>query len=122
PPKRRVPFSKGAHVAVQHHTASAPERNGEYPEIATEFYHEDDMPALWIDDITVRVSTEPVELKDDEPVVHKYLLYNGPVKVSQMFRPSGLPNKPLEQGGVQPELYERYHNDLHLNTLTDYHS
>ena len=78
--------------------------------------------ALWVDDITVRVSTEPVELKDDVEVVHKYLLYNGPVKVSQLFPPPGLASKPLEQGGVQPELFERYHDELHLNTLTDYHS
>ena len=121
PPRGR--FRKGQRVAILHHTASAPDRNGEYPEIATAAYGENDMPALWKDDITVRVTTESVELKDgDPPVVHKYLLYNGPVKVSQLFPPPGLPNKPFEQGGVQPELFGRYHDDLHLNTLTDYHS
>jgi YidC/Oxa1 family membrane protein insertase len=115
---------KGKRIAVLHHTASAPERNGEYPEIATEIFINEDQqpPALWVDDITVRVSSEPVELRGDAEVVHKYLIYNGPVKVNQMFPPPGLSSKPLEQGGVQPELYERYHDQLHLNTLTDYHS
>jgi YidC/Oxa1 family membrane protein insertase len=113
---------QGRRIAVLHHTASAPERNGEYPEIATDILSESAMPSLWVDDITVRVSSEPVELKGDAEVVHKYLLYNGPVKVSQLFPPPGLPNKPLEQGGVPLELYGRYHEELHLNTLTDYHS
>jgi YidC/Oxa1 family membrane protein insertase len=115
-------FHKGQRVAILHHTGSAPDRNGEYPEIATASYPEDALPAVWVDDITVRVSTEAVELKDDVPVVHKYLLYNGPVKVSQLFPPPGLPDKPFEQGGVQRDLFARYHDELHLNTLTDYHS
>ncbi len=112
----------GRRVAVLHHTASASDRSGEYPEIATDIFNEDALPSVWVDDITVRVSSEPVELKGDVEVVHKYLLYNGPVKVSQLFPPPGLANKPLDQGGVPPELFERYHDALHLNTLTDYHS
>lgn len=122
PRRRRALFRKGARLAVLHHTASAPERDGDYPEIATASYGENDVPALWVDDITVRVSTEPVELKGDAPVVHKYLLYNGPVKVSQLFPPPGLPAKPLARGGVPPDLFGRYHEELHLNTLTDYHT
>jgi YidC/Oxa1 family membrane protein insertase len=121
-PRLMVGRITGKRISVLHHTASAPDRNGEYPEIATEIFAEDALPSLWVDDITVRVSSEPVELKGDEEVVHKYLLYNGPVKVSQLFPPPGLANKSLEQGGVQPELYDRYHDALHLNTLTDYHS
>jgi YidC/Oxa1 family membrane protein insertase len=124
-PGSRVDFpSKGKQIAVLHHTASAPERNGEYPEIVDHIFprEEDAPPSLWLDDITVRVSTEPVELRDAIEVTHKYLLYNGPVKVSQLFPPPGLPNKSLEEGGVPPEFYSRYHDELHLNTLTDYHS
>ncbi len=34
------------------------------------------------DDITVRVTTEAIELRPGSEVVHKYLLYNGPVKPS----------------------------------------
>jgi YidC/Oxa1 family membrane protein insertase len=126
PPRMHVEvLTKGMRIAVLHHTASAPERTGEYPEIVNLVFprEEEAPPALWEDDITVRVSTEPVELKGDvKEVVHKYLLYNGPVKVSQLFPPPGLPSKPLEEGGVVPELLERYHDELHLNTLTDYHS
>ena len=120
----RVGRIAGRRIAVLHHTASSPQRNGEYPEIATEIYFKEaeEPPAVWVDDITVRVTSEPVELKGTGEVVHKYLLYNGPVKVSQLFPPPGLPSKPLEQGGVQPELFERYHDVLQLNTLTDYHS
>jgi YidC/Oxa1 family membrane protein insertase len=114
-------LGKEAHVAVLHHTGSYNEKTREYPEIATDFFPEDAVPALWVDDITVRVSTEPVELKDDE-VVHKYLLYNGPVKVNQLLAPPGLGQKSMENGGVDPALVQRYHDDLHLNTLTDYHS
>ena len=113
---------QGKRIEVLYHTASAPEHNGEYPEIATEIFRADSQPSLWVNDITVRVATEPVELKGDAEVVHKYLLYNGPVKVGQLFPPPGLASKPLEQGGVPPELYKRYHDELHLNTLTDYHS
>lgn len=117
-------FKKGERIAVLHHTASALTKDGEYPEIATHIYrHEgEEPPTLWVDDVTVRVSTEPVELKGDAEVVHRYLLYNGPVKVSQLFPPPGLASKSLEEGGVPAELRTRYHDELHLNTLIDYHS
>jgi YidC/Oxa1 family membrane protein insertase len=71
--------------------------------------------ALWQDDITVRVTTEQIELRPGVPVVHKYLLYNGPVKPYLL----DLPGK---ETGVKPELVSRYIDKLHLNTLTDYHS
>jgi YidC/Oxa1 family membrane protein insertase len=114
-------LAKGARIAVLHHTGSFSDKLG-HPEIATDIFDADTKPALWEDDITVRVSTEPVELKGVEEVEHKYLLYNGPVKVSQLFPPPGLSAKKLDEGGVSPELEKRYHDDLHLNTLTDYHS
>jgi YidC/Oxa1 family membrane protein insertase len=69
----------------------------------------------FLDDLTVRVVSEPVELKPGVPVVHKYLLYNGPVKVALLSH--------LEKGrAVQEDLVERYAQRLHLNTLTDYGS
>jgi YidC/Oxa1 family membrane protein insertase len=71
--------------------------------------------ALWQDDITVRVTTEQIELRPGVPVVHKYLLYNGPVKPYLL----DLPGKDT---GVKAELVNRYIDKLHLNTLTDYHS
>ncbi len=68
---------------------------------------------VWEDDITVRVATEPIELKE-EPVVHKYLLYNGPVK------PLLLSYVP-ENMGVAPALIDRY-EERGLNTMTDFQS
>jgi YidC/Oxa1 family membrane protein insertase len=66
-----------------------------------------------LDDITVRVITD--EIKDlkpgGKPVVHKYLLYNGPIKV-----------RLLGDLGVPQALVQRYETTLHLNTLTDYPS
>jgi YidC/Oxa1 family membrane protein insertase len=114
---------KGERIAVLHHTASCLGKNGEYPEIVDAIYRNDSgPPSLWMDDVTVRVSSEPVELKGDAEVVHRYLLYHGPAKVSQLFPPPGLSSKPLEAGGVPTELRDRYHDELHLNTLIDYHS
>ena len=40
------------------------------------------MHPLWEDDVTVRVTTDAVELKPGGKVTHRYLLYNGPVKPS----------------------------------------
>ncbi len=116
-------FRKGKRVAVIHHTASCLGKNGDYPEIADYVYRNDDEPpALWVDDVAVRVSTQPVVLSGEAEVVHRYILYHGPAKVSQLFPPPGLSSKPLEAGGVPSALRERYHDDLHLNTLIDYHS
>jgi YidC/Oxa1 family membrane protein insertase len=72
---------------------------------------------LWYEDITVRVSTEPIEVRPgpDGEVVHKYLLYNGPVKPSLLLSQSG-------EAAVDPALVDRYAYTLSLNTLTDYHS
>jgi YidC/Oxa1 family membrane protein insertase len=70
---------------------------------------------LFINDITVRVTTEAIELKPGIEVVHKYLLYNGPVKpmlLGQLTGPAAVP----------PAVVDRYVDTLQLNTLTDYHS
>jgi YidC/Oxa1 family membrane protein insertase len=71
--------------------------------------------ALWEDDITVRVVTEPVELKPGDRVEHRYLLYHGPVKPSLLGLMRG-------DARVDPELVERYSRGLQLNTMTDYQS
>ncbi|MBY0521995.1 MAG: YidC/Oxa1 family insertase periplasmic-domain containing protein [Gemmataceae bacterium] len=68
----------------------------------------------FLDDITVRLTTEPNEIKP-EGVEHRYLLYNGPVKVRQLAQLTG-------DKAVDPELVNRYIDSLHLNTLTDYQS
>jgi YidC/Oxa1 family membrane protein insertase len=71
--------------------------------------------ALWEDEITVRVNSEPIELEVGQTVVHRYLLYNGPVKVSQLAYVKGA-------YPVPDDVIERYRDRLQLNTLTDYHS
>ncbi len=69
-----------------------------------------------LDDITVRVVSNVFkELKPGTRVLHKYLLYNGPVKVSLLDQFTG-------DKAVAPELVNRYWDTLHLRTLTDYHS
>ena len=67
------------------------------------------------DDITVRVHSEPIELKPSGKVVHKFMLYHGPVKTMLLGQFTG-------EKAVDPQLVERYTDTLHLNTLTDYRS
>jgi YidC/Oxa1 family membrane protein insertase len=66
------------------------------------------------DDITVRVNSEPIELKPDQPVTHKFLLYHGPVKVNLLNQ--------LGSKSPPSDLVSRYADTLHLKTLTDYGS
>jgi YidC/Oxa1 family membrane protein insertase len=67
------------------------------------------------DDATVRVNSEQVQLKPDQKIKHRFLLYHGPVKTSLLGYLSGAE-------AVDPDLVERYTHTLHLNTLTDYAS
>jgi YidC/Oxa1 family membrane protein insertase len=106
----------GARVAVVYHTAGYDEKTQTYPHVATAIRDEADTHALWEEDVSVRVMSEPVDLKPGKEVTHKYLLYNGPVKVRLLGH---------KLGGEQmasPELVSRYTNQLHLDTLTDYQS
>jgi YidC/Oxa1 family membrane protein insertase len=66
-------------------------------------------------DITMRVVSVPLDLKPGAKVVHKYLLYNGPVKVHLLGELEG-------DKAVAPDLVRLYERTLHLNTLADYHS
>lgn len=64
-------------------------------------------------DVTVRAVSQPFEVKPGEHVVHKYLLYNGPVKVRLLGQ--------LEKGKpVDSKLIQRYETTLGLYSLTDY--
>src|SRR5262249_42945089 len=98
-------YPVGARVAVTRYT----DPSG--ASVAVALGNEDATQPLWEDDITVRVSTEPIDLKNE--VVHKYLLYHGPVKPSLLGQMSG-------DAAVAPDLVDRYAYTLHLNTLTDY--
>ena len=82
--------------------------------VAVRLLKEAEAQPLFLDDVTVRVNTEPVEL-GDRPVLHKYLLYNGPIKTMLLGQLKG-------QKSVPEELVQRYTDTLHLNTLTDYQS
>src|SRR5262249_46736934 len=68
-----------------------------------------------LDDITVRVVSQPLDVKTGGEIVHKYLLYNGPIKVRLLADGSD------GQRAVPQALVDRYNFTLHLNTLTDYH-
>ena len=82
--------------------------------VAVQMLKEADAQPLFLDDVAVRVNTEAVEL-GDKPVIHKFLLYNGPVKTMLLGQMKG-------KAAVPPELVQRYTDTLHLNTLTDYQS
>ena len=71
---------------------------------------------LWEGDPTVRVSTASAEVKKDQEIDHKYLLYNGPVKVMLLDQPDTAAEK------VAPGLVNHYIYDLNLNSMTDYQS
>lgn len=70
----------------------------------------------YLDDITVRVNSEVVELKPShQRVAHQFMLYNGPVKTALLGQFRG-------DKAVDPDLVTRYTDTLHLDTLTDYRS
>jgi YidC/Oxa1 family membrane protein insertase len=69
----------------------------------------------FLDDITVRLNSQVIQLKPGKPTAHDFLLYYGPVKVRLLSQFTGAKR-------VNPELVAKYESDLHLNTLTDYHS
>jgi YidC/Oxa1 family membrane protein insertase len=106
----------GDPVALIVRTGSYDEKTKSYPEVALDFRDEAETHALWEDDITVRVVSEPVDLTPGKEAVHKYLLYNGPVKVMLLGQKLG------REQMARPELVSRYVDKLHLDTLTDYPS
>jgi len=64
-------------------------------------------------DLTPRVNAAPLTA-GDKPVVHKFVLYHGPIKVRQLYQ--------LPEHAVPDELVERYEKKLGLRTMTDFHS
>jgi YidC/Oxa1 family membrane protein insertase len=82
--------------------------------VAIDVRDPDQTNPMFLDDVTVRVNTVPIELEPGNPVTHKYLLYNGPVKVRLLSHLDG-------EAAVNEGLVSHYLDDLHLDTLTDYH-
>lgn len=71
-------------------------------------------------DITVRAVSAPVDLSPGTPVLHKYVIYDGPVKVGLLNQMVNGPRHPDWE--VDPALVARYQDALTLRTLADYHS
>src|SRR5262249_23193234 len=69
----------------------------------------------FLNDITVQLVSKVLELKPGEKRTHRYLLYNGPIKVRLLSQLEG-------DKAVDPRLVQRYEETLHLSTLTDYRS
>lgn len=69
----------------------------------------------FLDDITVRTIAEPVDLIAGAAADHRYLLYHGPIKISQLNWFTG-------EDAVSSDLIYRYGETLRLSSLTDYGS
>jgi YidC/Oxa1 family membrane protein insertase len=98
---------EGAEIGVAFRTDSS-DRN-----IAVDILPPERTNSLFIDDITMRVNTVPVEI-GDVAVTHRYVLYNGPVKVRLLSDLDGAAK-------VNDDLVLWYLDKLHLKTLADYH-
>ena len=78
---------------------------------------------LFLADVTFRAVSYELDPAPSEKIVHKYLIYSGPMKVRLLKQVVGraLKGKPTPDP-VRPELVDFYTNDLTLQTLTDYQS
>jgi YidC/Oxa1 family membrane protein insertase len=109
---------EGQQVAVVYQSLSYDEALKECPKVAVDVrtgLEAQATHAMWINDITVRVATEPVSLAPGAKETHSYLLYNGPVKPSLL-------RYLRDDRAVENDLIDRYAYTLNLNTLTDYQS
>ncbi len=89
---------------------------GDKPHVAAQYARTTEHPHNpALDDISVRVNTETIKLGPGESRSEKFLLYNGPAKVRLLSQFTGIEAVPVE-------LVNRYEYDLHLSTITDYHS
>ena len=116
--EKKALFDEGLHEGMKTavvYSTGAYEGEKNYPEYAHHLLDDAQTQPLWEDDVTVRVATEPIELKPGEEAVQKYLLYNGPVKTMLLSQMGGVE-------AVRPELVNRYLYDLNLDTMTDYQS
>ncbi len=74
-----------------------------------------EVPKPYLNDLTVRVSSDIINLAPGKKTAHQYMLYHGPLKVMLLRQFGG-------DMAVDPELVDRYTHTLHLRTLTDYRS
>jgi YidC/Oxa1 family membrane protein insertase len=121
------PLGKAGEVIIVHR--SIIDRSGRSREVIINVLDPDRTAAIFHDDITVEVSTpkddKVIKLKPGEPVVHKYVLYNGPLKVrllNHLKLDEEAAGLPPGAPAVDPSEVTYYLDDLHLDTLTDYPS
>ncbi|CAN5389373.1 hypothetical protein BH11PLA2_BH11PLA2_48340 [soil metagenome] len=74
-----------------------------------------DAEKAFLYDITVRAVTAPFDPAPGEVLHQNYAVYNGPIKVRLLKQLEGAQ-------AVAPETVDRYLNQYHLDTLTDFHS
>lgn len=98
-------MKKDANVVVSYYET-------EHGRIAT-WIRPGETPRSGLDDLTVRVNSEVLELKPGQKIAHQFLLYHGPVKTKLLSQFGG-------NEAVDPDLVDRYTYRLHLKTLTDY--
>lgn len=67
----------------------------------------------FLDDITIRTISEPLDIAPGASVEHRFLLYHGPIKIRQLDRFGG-------DKAIARELIDRYADTLKLASLTDY--
>jgi YidC/Oxa1 family membrane protein insertase len=83
----------------------------------------DDPGQLFIADVTVRAISSELDLAPGDSVSHKYLIYNGPIKVRLLkMLKTRVDGKTTADLAVNEELVDRYLDKLTLRTLSDYHS
>ncbi|MGL6073672.1 MAG: YidC/Oxa1 family insertase periplasmic-domain containing protein [Fimbriiglobus sp.] len=78
----------------------------------------DSTPQIFMADVTFRAVSMQLNPAPTETITHKYMIYNGPIKV-RLLKQLSLKGKEAE---VSEELVDRYLDQLTLNTMTDYHS
>jgi YidC/Oxa1 family membrane protein insertase len=110
------PVEKGQPVAILYRNLGYDPEMKECPKEALEVRVGADAEgthALWEDNITVRVNTNTRSFEGKEPLVHNYVLYQGPVKPLLLGYLRG--NQKVDQ-----ELVKYYTDGLNLKTLVDY--
>jgi YidC/Oxa1 family membrane protein insertase len=115
----------GAEVIVVHR--SVINHLGKRRDVITDVLDPEQTAPIFHDDMTVEVSTarddKIIKLKPGEPVVHKYVLYNGPNKVrllNHLRLDEETAGLPPGAPAVDASEVAYYLDDLHLDTLTDY--
>jgi YidC/Oxa1 family membrane protein insertase len=91
----------------------------EYVRPTREVHPWDTSTQLFFADVTFRAVSYALNPTPTETISHKYLIYNGPIKVRLLKQ---LTDKQTGEAEVSEELVDRYLDKLTLNTMTDYHS